>query len=63
MRERIAAHEGAILCAATHPDGRLLVTGGDDGRLMQVGLDGHLALLASFGGEWVHALAASPASG
>ena len=26
---RITAHEGAILCAAAHPDGRGLLTGGD----------------------------------
>ena len=28
------AHDGAVLCAAAHPSGEGLITGGDDGRLM-----------------------------
>jgi len=30
---RVQIHEGAILCASAHPDGKRIVTGGDDGRL------------------------------
>ena len=29
-----AAHDGAILCAAVHPSGDGVVTGGDDGRVI-----------------------------
>ena len=57
---RISAHEGAILCAAAHPDGRRLVTGGDDGRLSIVTADGaeQLADLR----KWVEHIAASAVS-
>lgn len=59
---RIAAHDGAVLCAALDPQGRRLLTGGDDGRLLAVAPDGEIAALAEFG-AWIDRLAASPASG
>ena len=59
---RVAAHDGAILCAATHPAGDGVVTGGDDGRLVWSRRDGANEL-ASRAGRWIDALAASPASG
>ena len=31
--ERFAVHDGAILCAAVHPSGDGIVTGGDDGKV------------------------------
>ena len=37
---RTDAHDGAILCAAPHPDGKRLVTGGDDGRVNVISRDG-----------------------
>lgn len=59
---RVAAHDGAILCAAAHPSGEGVVTGGDDGRLAWSRRDGAVEL-ASRSGRWIDALAASPASG
>lgn len=60
---RIAAHAGAILCAAAHPDGARILTGGDDGRLNAVSAAGDIEALASSGGKWVDHVVASPASG
>ena len=59
---RVAAHDGAILCAATHPSGDGVVTGGDDGRLVWSKRDGAVALV-NRPGRWIDAVAASTASG
>lgn len=59
----VQAHDGAILCAATHPDGNRLLTGGDDGRLLTVAPDGDIAELGQFGSKWVDHVVASSASG
>ena len=59
----VPAHAGAILCAAVHPDGRSLVTGGDDGRLMRTAVDGTTTVLVETGGRWVHDVVASRRSG
>jgi WD40 repeat protein len=56
------AHDGAILCAALHPDGRRLLTGGDDGRLTAVAPGGALETLAEYG-KWIDHLVANAASG
>ena len=50
-------HDGGILALA--PDARTsgFVTGGDDGRLRRVGLDGGVADIASFGMRWVEQVA------
>src|SRR4051812_14659843 len=58
-----AAHDGAILCAAVHPSGDGIVTGGDDGRVIwhRRGEAGQLATSAR--GQWVDAIAAAPDSG
>lgn len=58
----VQVHDGAILCAAVHPDGKRLVTGGDDGRVMLVTADGANETLAELG-KWVDHLVASAASG
>jgi WD40 repeat protein len=58
------AHEGAVLCAAPHPDGRSVLTGGDDGAVARAAPgDAEAARLAALGRAWVQDLAASPASG
>jgi WD40 repeat protein len=57
---RTDAHDGAILCAAPHPDGKRLVTGGDDGRVNVISRDG-VELLGALR-KWVDHLVASPVS-
>lgn len=59
---RIDTHDGAILCAALHPSGRHLVTGGDDGRLNLVSPDGGVEALGELL-KWIDHVVASPASG
>ncbi len=53
---RVVAHaDGAILCAAS--DGRRLVTGGDDGRVVATNASGGVETLADEGGQWIDAVA------
>jgi len=59
---RIEAHDGAILSAALHPDGKRIVTGGDDGRLKVVAPDGDVSTLAELR-KWIVHVVASPVSG
>jgi WD40 repeat protein len=59
---RVQAHEGAILCAAPHPSGEGLVTGGDDGRLAW-SRPGESQILAEAPRKWIDAVAVSPVSG
>lgn len=59
---RISAHDGVILSAALHPDGKRLVTGGDDGRLNIVGPDGAVSTLAELR-KWVDHVVTSPVTG
>lgn len=59
---RIIVHDGAILSAALHPDGKRLLTGGDDGRLNAVAPSGEAQTIAELR-KWVDHIAASPASG
>jgi WD40 repeat protein len=59
---QVEAHDGAILCAAAHPSGQGVVSGGDDGRLVW-SRDGSATVLAEARGRWIDALAVSPASG
>lgn len=56
-----AAHDGAILSTAIHPDGKRLLTGGDDGRINAVALSGEIETIAELR-KWVDHLAASPVS-
>ena len=58
-----AAHDGAILCAAVHPSGDGIVTGGDDGRVVwhRRGEAGLLASAAN--GQWVDAIDCAPDTG
>ena len=57
-----AAHDGAILCAAVHPSGDGVVTGGDDGRLVWHRRD-EAGVLATARGQWIDAVDASAESG
>ncbi len=58
----IQAHEGAVLCAAAHPSGEGVLTGGDDGRLAWTRAQG-AEVLAELPERWIDAVASSPASG
>jgi WD40 repeat protein len=58
----VQAHEAAILCAAAHPSGEGVISGGDDGRLVWTKADGAREL-ARLAGKWIEVLAASPESG
>jgi len=58
----VQAHDGAILCAALHPSGDGVITGGDDGRLVWSRKAGPEEL-AQVKGRWIESLAASPATG
>ena len=59
---RVAAHDGAILCAAAHPSGEGVITGGDDGWLVH-SVEAGARPLAEVPRRWIDALAASPVSG
>ncbi len=58
----VQAHDGAVLCAAAHPSGEGLITGGDDGRLVW-SRNGESEVLAEVKGRWIDVAASSPASG
>lgn len=60
--KRVEAHDGVILSAALHPDGKRLVTGGDDGRIKTVAPDGTVETIAELG-KWIDHLVASPVTG
>lgn len=54
--KRVVAHgDAALLCAAC--DGRRLVTGGDDGKLVETAADGEIRALADENGRWIDAVA------
>ncbi|MGE0741796.1 MAG: WD40 repeat domain-containing protein [Hyphomonadaceae bacterium] len=59
---RIAVHDGVILSSALHPDGKRIVTGGDDGRIKVITPAGEIETLAELR-KWVDHLAANAASG
>ncbi len=53
----IPAHNGAVLSLARHPVTGGFITGGDDGRLLAVGLDGGIDEIARYGSKWVEHVA------
>ena len=52
-------HDGAILCAALHPSGEGVVTGGDDGKVIWSRKDEAGVLATSARGQWIDAIDAS----
>ena len=59
----VAAHDdGAILCAAVHPSGEGIVTGGDDGRVVWSKASGAQEV-AAVKGRWIDCIDTSAASG
>ena len=56
---RVSAHAGAILASAS--DGERIVTGGDDGKLAETGVDGEIRTLASDDKKrWIDQVALGP---
>lgn len=55
-------HKGAVLCAAVHPTGAGILTGGDDGVLAWTRESG-VQVLETTPGRWIDAVATSAASG
>lgn len=62
-RQRVEAHDGAVLCAAVHPSGDGVVTGGDDGRVVWSRRGEDPQILATARNQWIDAIDASAASG
>ena len=58
----VDAHDGPVLCAAVHPGGQGVVTGGDDGRVVWSRPAGAVEL-AETPGRWIDAVEAAPATG
>ena len=58
----IGAHRGAVLAMAADSQSSV-ITGGDDGRLLRVGVDGAVEELADFGSSWVDCVAAHSGAG
>ena len=58
----VGAHQGAVLCAAAHPTGAGVLTGGDDG-VLAWSRDSGAEVLEKNPGRWIDAVTTSPASG
>ncbi|MBA5777370.1 WD40 repeat domain-containing protein [Stappia sp. F7233] len=58
--ETIRLHKGALLAACPAPDGRLIVTGGDDGRVLTLDASGEIAEIAEKPRKWIDILAVAP---
>ncbi len=56
-------HKGAVLALAGDPTSDGFVSGGDDGRLLRLGLDGTVTELASQKGKWIDHIVAHKATG
>lgn len=52
-------HDG-LLCAVQSSDGKALLSGGEDGRIVRLGRDGESEILAEIPGKWINCLAAGP---
>ncbi len=56
----IRAHAGGILAAERSDDGRTLITGGDDGKVIATSAAGEPAVLGEHGRKWIDQLATGP---
>lgn len=56
----VRPHAGGILAATLAADGKSLVTGGDDGKVMRTTADGDSMLVAEKGRKWIDVVAAGP---
>lgn len=56
----VTAHNGGLLAAVTDLEGRALVTGGDDGRVVRIAADGKAETVATRDRKWIDRLAAGP---
>ena len=59
----VQAHDGAVLCAAVHPTGEGVVTGGDDGQVVWSRRGEDAMVLATAKNQWIDSIDASAASG
>jgi WD40 repeat protein len=57
-----AVHRGAVLSLVSDPTGDGFVSGGDDGRILRIALDGTTTELANFKGKWVDRMVAHKAN-
>ncbi len=55
----LAVHEGAVLAMSAHPGGGF-ISGGDDGKFLNIRPDGVAEAMGSYGGKWVEHTAAFP---
>ena len=58
--EPIKAHKGIVLCMSK--DGDNILTGGDDGRFLNISLDGKISEIGNFGTRWVDHVTANNGS-
>lgn len=58
--QSVPAHDGAVLAATLSRDGKALVTGGDDGRVVVTDGAGNAETVAERKGKWIDQLAAGP---
>jgi WD40 repeat protein len=58
-RRHVTAHDG-LLCAALSLDGRTLISGGEDGRLVETRADGTIIERLALGRKWITSLASGP---
>jgi hypothetical protein len=56
-------HKGAVLTLIGDPLNDGFISGGDDGRLLRLGLDGSVTEIASQKGKWIDKLAAHRTNG
>src|SRR5688572_3466483 len=60
VARKVDVHSGAILSAAPTRDGKGVVTGGDDGKVVRVDADGTVHRLALVERKWIDHVATGP---